>query len=88
MTSNGTEFVHNAETREMERDGTGRGVFSKRCKNMKKREGRDLEGILRITWDHAYQTEIPHPREVTKATCIGGWKSGPPAECPVRCKWL
>lgn len=49
LTSNGTEFVHNAEIREMERDGTGTGVFNKRGKNVKKREGGNLEGIPRIT---------------------------------------
>lgn len=59
MTNNGTEFVHNAETGEMERAGTGRGVFHKRGKNVKKREGGGLGGILRITWGHASQTEIP-----------------------------
>lgn len=59
MTSDGTEFVHDAETGETEGDGTGRGVFNKRGKNAKKREGGDLEGIPRITWGHAYQTEIP-----------------------------
>lgn len=45
-----------AKWREVE---AGRGVFNKRGKNIKKREGGNLEGIPRTTWGHAYQTKLP-----------------------------
>ena len=55
------DFAYNAERAEkwgeME---TGRGVFNKREKDTKKRQGGNLEGILRTTPSHADQTKLAH----------------------------